>query len=109
MTIDWKILEFYAPNCHTQTETHGSKRLKLSPVFCACGKSISKKATYCLSCSAKKFSHKAHLFKIEWPETDVLLQMLNESNCWQVSKKLGVSDKAIRKHLKCRGIDISKK
>jgi len=37
--------------------------------------------------------------KIEWPEKEVLLDMLAKSNYTQVAKKLGVSDNAVRKHL----------
>ena len=38
--------------------------------------------------------------KIEWPETEVLLNRLANSSYTQVAKELGVTDNAIRRHLK---------
>jgi hypothetical protein len=38
--------------------------------------------------------------KIEWPDNDSLRTMVEESNFSQVSKRLGVSDNAIRKRLR---------
>jgi len=40
--------------------------------------------------------------KIQWPSNEELLKMLSESNYSAVGRKLGVSDNAIRKHLKSK-------
>lgn len=43
--------------------------------------------------------------KIKWPDLEELISLLKQSNFLQVGKKLGVSDNAIRKHLRYRGVD----
>lgn len=47
--------------------------------------------------------------KIEWPDVESLLEMLRSSNFMEVSRNLGVSDNAIRRHLRRRGIDPPKR
>lgn len=42
--------------------------------------------------------------KIEWPGDQELLEMLKNSNYFALGRKLGVSDNAIRKRLKKRGL-----
>lgn len=43
--------------------------------------------------------------KIEWPEVAALLEMLASASPKAVAERLGVSDVALRKHLKARGVD----
>jgi hypothetical protein len=43
--------------------------------------------------------------KIEWPEVAALLQMLASASTKAVAERLGVSDVALRKHLRTRGVD----
>ena len=62
--------------------------------FCSCGKIITHGAKRCDRCF--RLSRR----KIEWPDVDTLKQMIEQSNYTQVAKELGVSDNAIRKHLK---------
>ena len=50
----------------------------------------------CLSCAAKKKT------KIDWPLPGELVQMVKESSYLAVGKRLGVSDNAVRKHIKTR-------
>jgi integrase len=43
--------------------------------------------------------------KVEWPEVSSLLEMLAAMSTKAVAEKIGVSDVAVRKHLKARGIE----
>lgn len=43
--------------------------------------------------------------KTEWPSVDKLIPMIKESSYLAVGTKLGVSDNAVRKHLRTRGYD----
>jgi 5-methylcytosine-specific restriction endonuclease McrA len=43
--------------------------------------------------------------KIEWPENESLISMINSSNYVEVAASLGVSDNAVRKHLKRQGLE----
>lgn len=47
---------------------------------------------------------KPHREVIEWPSNEDLVQMIKAANVYQVGKTLGVSDTAIRKRLKTRGL-----
>jgi hypothetical protein len=103
-------LRFLCPNCHSQTSTFGMKNVKCKPIktkICvACGMTFAYTQNgrkYCsYKCSNRK-ENRTIKTKIVWPEKDALLKMLSESNYSQLGKTLGVSDNAIRKHLKqCR-------
>lgn len=92
-------LRFLCPNCHSQTSTFAGKNhyYKAKRVFCAdCSEEISGRATRCKSCAMKKQKR----FKIDWPSCDKLKKMLDESNYSELGRRLGVSDNAIRKHIK---------
>lgn len=66
-----------------------------SDITCNCGNGKSLNSITCIKCS------KAH--KINWPEIDVLLEMLQQRSFLAVAADLGVSDNGIRKHLKRNG------
>ena len=112
-----KNLTLLCPNCHALTPTYRGKNqarvgqrragaLKTpdedlsivgsTPITrtCACGNVMQKNSNQCKTCyqSSKKT-------KIDWPSNDELLAMLRDSNYSAVSRKLGVSDNAIRKRL----------
>lgn len=73
-----------------------------SPVYlCAdCGKQIScKRWKRCLSCAGKV----SQPTKIKWPDISVLQELLDRTSYVAVGKILGVSDNAVRKHLKMYG------
>jgi hypothetical protein len=93
-------LRMLCPNCHSQTPTYSArnsrKGIVKNPKKCACGQNISKKGTSCKSCAGIN----SHPTKINWPSHEELIIALRESNYTQVSKKLGVSDNALRKRLK---------
>ena len=104
-------------NCHGQTETfcRGNTRnnsaLRPSPsrICPNCGgkkSSLSKMCSSCYSSSGKRVETalKHNKTKIEWPSDEDLAKMLKESNYYALGKKLGVSDNAVRKRCKTRGI-----
>jgi predicted RNA-binding Zn-ribbon protein involved in translation (DUF1610 family) len=96
-------LRFLCPNCHSQTENYAGrknnqperKRLSRQHPCPTCGapRFTKTRATSCRLCVA-------HPTKIAWPTDKELLAMLAVSNYLQVGKRLGVSDNAVRKHLR---------
>jgi hypothetical protein len=115
-------LRFLCPNCHSQTTTFCSRYPKnmsktqrvcgVAPptreyiryFCCLCNQETKKKSSkYCGKCYAihrKELQTYEHPTKIIWPSNEELLARLATSNYLQLSKELGVSDNAIRKHLK---------
>lgn len=107
-------LEILCNNCHAFTPTYRgknkakkllakiqnlkvAKKTRRSPKICKdCNKTISYKSIRCKSCAGKYYNST----KIVWPETKELIEILKTSNYLQLSKKLGVSDNAIRKRIK---------
>lgn len=66
-------------------------------VTCSCGNKKSFNSKACNRCNKEP--------RIEWPELEILIEMIKDDNFVKVGKMLGVSDNAIRKFLKARGID----
>lgn len=97
-------LRLLCPNCHSQTETWGAKRRKRARPKCGgCGKTLSKAAhTSCIQCSNKTKHALGKGATILWPPLPELVEMVRETNFCQVGLKLGVSDNAIRKHIRKR-------
>lgn len=62
-----------------------------------CSILISRKATRCKSCAGKLKTK-----KVDWPPVEELLEMIRDSNFSAVGRYLGVSDNAVRKHLRVR-------
>ena len=116
-------LRLLCPNCHSQTETYCRRKGSIPDVdgnkkpgrpmhpefkkYCeGCGVQLKRRESkVCLNCyntRRNEFQDKgpSQKTKIDWPSNEELLAMLKESNYTQVAKKLGVSDNAIRKHLK---------
>lgn len=101
-------LRLLCPNCHSQAPTsHRNKpREKVIEIFlCECGQEKLRASSYCKSCSPRNRISKS---KIEWPSDLDLLAMLAESNYSQLGKMLGVTDNAIRKHMKRRNLIFTK-
>lgn len=64
--------------------------------FCIdCGAKVSRSLGRCDSCARA-----ARPRKIDWPDCQELLDKLTESNYSKLGRELGVSDNAIRKHMK---------
>lgn len=93
-------LRFLCPNCHSQTDTFAGRNKEFSVKstnHCIdCGVSILKRSKRCTTCVGK-IRH-----KINWPPVDELIIMVHETSYVAVGKKLGVSDSAVRKHIKQR-------
>jgi hypothetical protein len=107
-------LQFICPNCHRQKTIKfeipiildKKEKRKLvkrtynrTPKLCpTCSKKINRSSKQCISCS------KTGLFKIEWPDKNTLEKLLWEKPTIQIGKDLGVSDKAVEKHVKKLGL-----
>jgi len=93
-------LRWLCPNCHAITPTYGGKNIRIPPKEkpkCGiCGKNVSRGAARCHKC---ELQHRPRSNKIEWPDMDILLSRVAESSYLQVSRELGVSDNAIRRHI----------
>lgn len=105
-------------NCHALTPTWRGRKNKLPKPEKKNEDIIQKECLYCLSkfSGNKKFcslicSNKYNglkriesdcYTKIKWPSIDVLNNMIDQNGYLKTSKLLGVSDNAIRKHIKNR-------
>lgn len=92
-------LRFLCPNCHSQTETFGSRNHQRKAVKYTCkdcNKEIDRKATTkrCIQCHAKANR------RVERPSKEVLISQVEELGYVGTGKLYGVSDNAIRKWLK---------
>lgn len=126
-------LRILCPNCHSQTLTYGRKDRNPNRCA-LCETRIQKKSTHCIKCvgfknknvnkcvecnividkssdrcraCATKYVGKLlrnRRTKIKWPTDENLIEMINRLNFVQVGKILGISDNAIRKHLKVRNL-----
>lgn len=67
---------------------------------CACGNNISSRSKQCTDCDYKSRKGRPGKTKIDWPPLDELLKLVEETNYVQAGLKLGVSDNAVRKHIK---------
>lgn len=100
-------LRILCPNCHSQTETYGSKRLKkhdklwqkTSKKCSCCNTIISDKSTKCFECS--KDISKVKPIK-EWLE-----QLVYMFSIIEIGKIYGVTDNTVRKW--CKGYKINYK
>lgn len=63
-----------------------------------CSASIGYYSTYCKPCAGRRNGLKAR--RIEWPDIDWLVQRVEEIGYKKCGKELGISDNAIRKHIK---------
>lgn len=107
-------LRILCPNCHAQTDTYCRRKdLNGNPVraevkvkysknnprlICDCGEEKASKSKVCKSCDTK--NRTGSKTKISWPNLVDLEGMVNKSNYLQVGKELGVSDNAVRKHIR---------
>lgn len=104
-------LRFLCPNCHSQTPTYAGANKKEShqntddrsrvgmndPNLCVdCGAEISTSSTRCRSCAA----YKSRRTKIDWPDCESLVDMVNSMSYQGAGRRLGVSDNAVRKRIR---------
>jgi hypothetical protein len=95
-------LRLLCPNCNSQADTFaGRKRVHEKKLrFCLdCVAPVSKQALRCRSCTGK---HREPT-KIDWPPMEQLRQMAANHGFLATGRSLGVSDNAIRKHMRVRG------
>lgn len=92
-------LRLLCPNCHSQTDTFCGKNIDKPKTFCKCGRVMCKESKMCFRCANDR---KSGYSKIKWPSTERLKSMLESKSYLQVARELGVSDNAIRKHLRVR-------
>jgi hypothetical protein len=127
-------LRFLCANCHTQTETFGAKNAALSRVICVCGRKVSQlddaticihgstliagKAS-CIDCKApcNKYAQRCNScenanrvasgtnLKTEYPSVEEIILGVEKFGYLRYAKEIGVSDNAVRKFLKGRGVD----
>lgn len=100
-------LRLLCPNCHAQTSTfsrggpnrriRSKTQIPIPPNYCPCGVRISSRSRNCRSCAGRMRNHPT---KIDWPTFDCLSMMVEKHGYVGVAKMLGVSDNAVRKHLK---------
>ena len=101
-------LRVLCPNCHAQTETYKGKNIAkekrkrpASHVCQSCYKQkVSRVNLRCKSCAAKEKNN----CKIDWPSNEALLSLVAETNFCEAGRILGVTDNAIRKRLRLRGL-----
>lgn len=80
-------LRILCPNCHSQTSTFSGKK----------NRKRNNKKGY----AAPRYSM-SRPTKIDWPDVDILVKMVEETSYLAVGRQLGVSDNAIRKRIKTR-------
>lgn len=115
-------LNLLCPNCHALTSNYRGlnkksnkkkdgvddiKAYKLQnkkQKFCSCGKGMGEKSSICKECNNKN-----RPTKITWPPIEVLVEMISKSSFLAVGKQLGISDNAIRKHIKNSGKEVKTK
>jgi len=91
---------------HRESLLWDSQMKAISPKTCLdCSAPICHSSTRCGPCDAKRRLFSTEGEKIEWPEIDQIVKDLKESSFVKVASKYGVSDNAIRKRLRKRGID----
>lgn len=89
-------LRLLCPNCHSLTPTYAGRNLKVLHTCSICGDEKSKQSERCRKCEAKL------RYKISWPNKEELKRMVKETSYSKVARKLGVSDNAVRKHIKIK-------
>lgn len=101
-------LQILCPNCHSQTDNWGTKKLKNINYCKDCGKEISRSSTYCIKCAVK---HRKQ-FKVDpkdRPDKEKLLSLIKEYPFTKIGEMYGVTDNTIRKWCKNYGIPHTKK
>ena len=101
-------LQILCPNCHSQTDNWGTKKLKNINYCKDCGKEISRSSTYCIKCAVKHRNQ----FKVDpkdRPDKEKLLSLIKEYPFTKIGEMYGVTDNTIRKWCKNYGIPHTKK
>ena len=78
---------------HLGMKPRGYRQPKQACLRCGGARSSQSRSGFCKECFV-------HPTKIDWPDNDELLRMISVSNTARVAKQLGVTDGAIRYHMK---------
>lgn len=101
-------LRIVCPNCHTQTNTFSSRKIKIENFCIDCKKKINKKSTRCNKCA--RIYHSKHKIPIELlPSKEELKQMIFSIPFTKIGEKYNVSDSCIRKWCKKECLPFTKK
>lgn len=109
-------LRFLCPNCHSLTETYcrakhwapqdSPKKDGRRISHCVeCGAEISFHGLRCRKCESQKRVQDQSGAKIDWPSLDVLREMVARTSYAETARQLGVSDNAVRKHIRVRSVN----
>lgn len=101
-------LRIVCPNCHTQTDTFCTRKLKQHNYCKDCGKEIAPKSTWCPECALKhNRTHKVS--PSDKPSKGELLQLIKEKPFTEIGRMYGVTDNAIRKWCRKLGLPSTKR
>lgn len=102
-------LAIVCPNCHSQTDTFAGKNsrnqkegfvIKPKKKCLECSSPITRQAAYCIDCSPSI----RYGTKTKYPDIKTIIEEVKMKGYVSYGKELGVSDNAIRKHLRRNGI-----
>lgn len=92
-------LRIVCPHCDSQLPTYKGRNRKARERFYGtcedCGKPVGETSARCRSCASKN-----QTTKIQWPELESLIEAVRQNGYCAVARELGVSDNAVRKHIK---------
>lgn len=107
-------LRFLCPNCHAQTKTFAGKRVLFVACPAGCGARIRAGSLRCRECRrwlTDRYGARDEVpapalgtFRADWPAASNLLDEVRRTSFSAVGRRLGVSDNAVRKHLRNRGL-----
>jgi hypothetical protein len=104
-------LRLLCPNCHSQTDTFAGRRHQQTRTQIAhcphCSLAVPRRAKKCPSCLrwlGKSILPPLRPEKITWPDDDALAAMVRATSLLATGRTLGVSDNAVRKRLRNRGL-----
>jgi hypothetical protein len=95
-------LRFVCPNCDSQLPTFSGRNRKNVTRCVDCGRKITPGCVRCAPCYDRVGRPK----KITWPEGDALLFEIKSNGYRATALKLGVSDAAIKKHLRHHHVEV---
>lgn len=99
-------LRILCPNCHTQTDTYGSKQRRIKTFCSDCGIALKTKRKLCKDCHTikrKKFQPTNKKFNLPKEELEQLVWKI--STC-EIARQYNVSDTAVAK--RCKRLNINK-